>query len=384
MDQNHLDPHCRPARTWAVPLSRRRRNDKYTRSHKTSSRRQVFLSFNHPLPLLSSKMPNQMNGQACTKKSNDYMPPKSGILSILPLTVVPYAQLMRIEKPGGFYAFYFPHLIGLGLAANLSASRIAPSQLLVTALVLMPLNVLLRGAACSWNDTIDADLDRQVERCRLRPVARGAITETQAHYFTTALVLLLCLGIHYWFPARCLPHVLAILALYGLYPFGKRFTDYPQVILGFPMAWGCWLGSCSLDVDPFAVETTTRGPMICYFVAIVLWTIAYDSIYAHQDVKDDVKAGVRSMAVRFRDSTKMMCAILSTVVVALLVVAGLVANLGAAYFTVTCAGTALALAAMIHWVDLEKPASCMWWFTWQHWFVGGSMTAGLLLEDALY
>ena len=137
--------------------------------------------------------------------------------------------------------------------------------------------------------------------------------------------------------------------------------------------------SChALGVDP--LTSSTFHSTVCLFAANILWTVIYDTIYAHQDVKDDVKAGAMSMAVRFKDSTKTLTSILAVAMVLLLLTTGALTDMSLVYFVITCGGTAISLAAMIGLVDLESPDSCAWWFKWDFWFVGGSMVCGLLGE----
>lgn len=118
-----------------------------------------------------------------------YVPPSKGFLSILPAAWVPYAQLMRLEKPGGLYAFYFPYVLGLFYAACIANDIISPSRLLREGALFLLGSIILRGAACTWNDNIDQEFDRKVARCRLRPIARGAVSSAQGHLFTLGQTL---------------------------------------------------------------------------------------------------------------------------------------------------------------------------------------------------
>lgn len=160
----------------------------------------------------------------------------------------------------------------------------------------------------------------QVGRCRQRPIAQGAVSTTARHTFafvqTDILVLLFC-----QLPPECAPLAGLIGALYMYYPLCKRFTHYPQLILGVPLALSILVSCYALHVDPLG-ETHRAVVTGCLCAAEILWTMIYDTIYAHQEINDDIKAGVRSMAVRFRDTTKMMCSILAVFQVALLVGAG--------------------------------------------------------------
>src|SRR5438876_6701606 len=121
--------------------------------------------------------------------SSSYRAPQTGIFSIIPASAVPeswipYAELMRLDRPAGFYAFYFPYLIGLGYAASISNTTISARTIGEQAVHMFLGCILLRGVSCTWNDNIDQDFDRDVSRCRNRPIARGAVTTAQGHLFT--------------------------------------------------------------------------------------------------------------------------------------------------------------------------------------------------------
>ena len=332
-------------------------------------------------PARESKAPS--NPAALPPPPKLYVPPQHGLLAHIPTPWVPYAELMRLDRPAGLYAFYFPYLTGLSYSACVAQTRSPPppppSQLLWLSLLFLGGSVLLRGAACAWNDNIDQDFDRQVARCRNRPIARRAVSTRQGHVFTAALTagggcLLLLL------PAPCLYHAVPITVLFAIYPFAKRFTNYPQVVLGFPFAWAIFMSCAALGLDPFGVEL--RASTGSLFMANVLWTVVYDTIYAHQDIKDDVKAGVKSMAVRFADSTKTLASVLAVFQVALLLATGWLANLSPVYFVLSCGGATVALVNMIVRVELSDPASCAWWFHAGFWLVGGSVVVGLVAEYA--
>ena len=306
-----------------------------------------------------------------------YTPPKRGVLSVLPSALVPYGELMRIDRPAGFYAFYIPYLIGLGYAASIADPAPSPSHLAFLAGLFALGCVILRGAACAWNDNVDQDFDRKVERCQLRPIARGAITTTQGHLFTAALTLT-GLPFFAFLPIECSYHVVPITFLFGVYALMKRITNYPQVVLGFPIAWGILMAAAALESDILSEDLFL--PTNSLFLANVLWTIIYDTVYAHQDVKDDKKAGVKSMAVRFENSTKELVSVLALCQIGLLILTGQQTGLSPIYFLVSCGGAGIALITMISKVDLNDPASCAWFFYRGFWYVGGSIAAGLFVE----
>ncbi|KAI0404423.1 UbiA-domain-containing protein [Xylaria palmicola] len=365
-------------------------------STRTASREKVSVASNGTHTNMSQAKPSKKPATI------DYFPhlpaysdPTTGILSKLPHSWVPYAQLMRIDRPGGLYAFYFPYLIGLTYSACIASPSPEPRWVLSVAAVLLPFNVVLRGAACAWNDTVDQDFDRRVARCRHRPVARGAVSTAQAHLFTALQVALLGPATVALFPAACLPHFAIMVLLFGVYALMKRVTYYPQVVLGVPFAWAVFFCVAALGMEPlpFALplvragggefapaEATIGRATLALFAANILWTITYDTIYAHQDVADDAKAGVKGMALKFRHSTKLLASVLSAGQVGLLVLCGLWAGFGALYYLGTVGGVSLALAYYIYDVDLDSPESCGAWFHDQFWIVGAPFISGFVGE----
>ena len=284
---------------------------------------------------------------------------------------------MRLDRPAGLYAFYIPYLIGLGYGACLTDPIPSPTRIVRLSGLFLVFCRILRGAACSWNDNVDQEFDRQVARTRSRPIARRAVSTKQGHIFTVAL-LLAEIPVFMALPAACAYHAITINILFGGYALMKRITWYPQFVLGFPFAWAILMSCAALNVDPTSSQRII--PTMSLFIANVLWTMIYDTVYAHQDIRDDIKAGVKSMAIRFSDSTKKLAAILATMQVALLLYAGWGARLSPIYFIFACCGTAFALGIMIAEVDLKEPSSCAWFFHRGFWYVGGSIVMGFAGE----
>ncbi|KAE8381900.1 UbiA prenyltransferase [Aspergillus bertholletiae] len=302
-----------------------------------------------------------------------------------PTSWVPYMQLMRLDRPAGFIGFYMPSILGLVYAASLAGpDAVSPTQLWTQSGFFFVINLFIRGAACTWNDNMDQDYDRQVERCRGRPIARGAVSTQQGHVFLVLQLVVMGALLHP-LPQPCGAYAVAMGALYALYPFCKRFTHYPQAILGVPLSLVIVLSAYSLHIeagDPFQDRNRTAATL-ALGIAEVFWTMIYDTVYAHQDLPDDVRAGVKSMAVRFRNSTKPLCTVLGVLQVILLALAGVWTQMPPVYFIVGVAGTAVALAVMIVSVDLAVPASCAQWFKLGFCFVGGCMNGGFLAVYAV-
>lgn len=323
---------------------------------------------------------SRTNSRTVQRKHVDYFPhlppyssPKSGILSKLPSSWVPYGELMRVDRPGGLYAFYFPYIIGTFYAASIAPSPPMPRTVFSLIGLLLPFNILLRGAACAWNDNVDQVFDRQVERCRHRPVARGAISTTQANVFTICL-LVACYPVLITLPSSCMSHTAIAVMLFFIYALMKRITYYPQVVLGLPFAWAIFFCIAALGMDPFG---DYLAPTLALFTANCLWTIVYDTIYAHQDIADDEKAGVKGMALRFKSSTKLLSSLLTVAQVITLILCGHWAGFGPVYQVGTVGGVSVAMAYYIYSVDLKSPESCGAWFRDQFWTVGAGFVAGL-------
>ncbi|RHZ70903.1 hypothetical protein CDV55_106903 [Aspergillus turcosus] len=318
-----------------------------------------------------------------------YTTPKTGLFAIMPQSWIPYAELMRLDRPAGYWAFYWHFAIGLTLAASISSPTPSPLTLVSRFLFFAVWVVVLRGAVCTWNDTLDQDFDRRVSRTRNRPIPRGAVSTVQSHLFTLAQIavgaaLLLPL------PRGCMHHAALMTAILLVYPLGKRVTDFPQVILGIAFGMPIFLCGAALDADPlplsdlhrFGTETddVRLVAALCFCIGSILWTVIFDTVYAHQDAKDDAKAGVRSLAVRLEDRTKQALSVLAAAQVIFLFAAGVACKFSTIYFAASCVGTAISLAAMLWFVDLRHSASCAWWFCLGSHLVGASIVAGLLGE----
>jgi len=342
-------------------------------------------------------MNKNSTNQSPTLKPTGYHPPSSGIFRFIPAVCVPYAELMRLDRPAGYYAFYWHYLIGLSFAACIAFPAPSPTTLLSLTTYLGLWVVILRGATCTWNDNLDQEFDRQVMRTRFRPIARGAVTTTQAHIFTLAQTIL---GTLMLIPLSSAVSVYASImtAILLIYPLGKRITHFPQVILGVGLAMPVFMCCAVLKTDPFIQPnamsegiTSQNGNAdidvnrrhwgaACLYAASLLWTIIFDTVYAHQDIKDDVKAGVKSLAVRLGKDTKTALSLLSVVQVGLLISSGYLCAFSRIYFLLGCGGVAAALGGMLVFVQLDKPSSCAWWFGPGSKLVGASLVGGLLGE----
>lgn len=307
-----------------------------------------------------------------------YEPPKSGFLSYLPASFVPYAELIRIDKPVGTYYLLFPCIFSTLLAAPLASPITAPSTVLATSALFATGALVMRGAGCTINDLWDRNLDPKVARTRLRPIARGAVSPEAAIIYT-GCQLLTGLAVLLQFPFECFFYATPSLLLVSTYPLAKRVTNYPQAVLGLTFSWGAIMGFPALGVDLLSnPEALTAAA--CLYASNIAWTILYDMIYAHQDIKDDAKAGIKSIALRHEKNTKAVLSGLAIVHTTLLAAAGAAIGAGPIFYIGTCGGALLTTANMIWRVRLSSVKNCWWWFRSGCWMTGGAITLGLTGE----
>ena len=214
---------------------------------------------------------------------------KGGWIEQMPSAVRPYLYLSRLDRPVGVWLLLLPGVWSIGLSSGLSG--VAAICLFVVGATVM------RAAGCVINDMWDRDLDAQVERTRARPLASGVLGLKQAALFLFALLLcgLIVLLQFNWLTIMLgfcsLPLVIA-------YPFMKRITYWPQLFLGFTFNFGALMGWSAMS------GALSYSAVLLYFGGI-LWTIGYDTIYAHQDKEDDVLIGVRSTALKFGEKSRV-------------------------------------------------------------------------------
>jgi 4-hydroxybenzoate polyprenyltransferase len=236
----------------------------------------------------------------------------------------------------------------------------------------------MRGAGCTINDLWDRNLDPHVERTRLRPIARRAISPQAAIVFTGAQ-LLTGLGVLLSLPFVCFWYATPSLLFVATYPLAKRFTHYPQFVLGLTFSWGAMMGFPALGVDLLSDQAALVAAA-CLYSSSVAWTVLYDMIYAHMDIKDDAKVGIKSIALKHDKETKAVLAGLAVVQVGLLAATGVAAGLGPVFFAGSCGSAAFSLGTMIRRVDLKNVKDCWWWFKNGCWFTGGGVALGLFAE----
>ncbi|KAF2711729.1 prenyltransferase, UbiA family protein [Pleomassaria siparia CBS 279.74] len=305
-----------------------------------------------------------------------------GWVSVVPSACVPYIQLTRLYNPAPTMMIYFPHLFGL-LYAAITLRTPFPTVLRAAA-VLLGGSFFFSNAAHIWDDIVDAPLDALIERTRHRPIPRKAVTLNMACVFMVtqaigALVFFL------WFPSGFQDAVWTLPSILGTayYPYAKRHTRVPQLVLGFCISWGVFIGASALNVEIISNYRSGWGvdlPLVYVFLGCMLWTIIYDTLYAHLDLQADLQLGVGSTAVLFQGYTKYYLWMGLVLMSASMMAAGIAGSLGAGFFLIAVGGSFVSLGLMIAKVDLEKPESIGWWFSNGFRYTAELVGSGLMLE----
>lgn len=265
----------------------------------------------------------------------------------LPAWARPYARLARWERPIGWWLLLWPCWWSAALGAiDSGAPWPNPWHL---ALFLIGA-VAMRGAGCTFNDLVDEDIDAKVERTRSRPIPAGQVSRGQAKLFL-AVQALVGAAVLVQFNLFTILLGLASLLVVAIYPFMKRFTDWPQLFLGFAFSWGALMGWAA------AFGSLDWAPILLYAGGIA-WTIGYDTIYAHQDKEDDAMVGVRSTARLFGTWTKPALAILYGLATVLFMLAAALVDAGPFAFAGLALG-AVHLLWQIVVLDIDDPDQCL-------------------------
>ena len=276
-----------------------------------------------------------------------------------------YLLLTRLHRRIGIYLLLWPTLWALWVAA-VGAPR--PEVLVVFVLGV----ILMRSAGCVINDFADRRIDPHVERTRERPIASGRVSPREALLVFTVLCLLAFALV---LTMNRLTIYLSFIgaALAAIYPFMKRYTHLPQVVLGMAFGWAIPMA--------FAAQTgEVPKEAWLLFVVNVVWSVSYDTMYAMADREDDLKIGVKSTAILFGDADRLIVAILQGLVLFGLLLLGQQLSLGAAYHAGLLAALGFALYQQ-YLIRNRDPARCFQAFLNNSW-LGGAVFVGLLLDFA--
>lgn len=285
------------------------------------------------------------NDKHLTDENSNKLGLAGKLVEATPASVQPYLKLCRLDKPIGSWLLYWPCGWSIALAAQPGALPDIPMLLLFGAGA-----VVMRGAGCTINDMWDRDIDKKVLRTKGRPLVSGSVSLKQSWVFlagqlSIGLAILLQLNWYSIFLGA------SSLGLVITYPLMKRFTYWPQFMLGLTFNWGALLGYS-------AVQGSINFPVcIPLYIAGVCWTLLYDTIYAHQDRRDDLLIGMKSTAIKFGNNTKVYLSLFSITMISNLLLSGVMNSQTWPYYA---AITILSshLASQIVTLNIDNASDC--------------------------
>ena len=319
---------------------------------------------------MTSAMTEKPNSDAFGGRVSD-APSDNFVYQVLPRAAWPYAQLARWDRPIGWQLLMWPCFWSAALAANaaMDEGMFQPWQLISHLVLFFIGAVAMRGAGCTYNDLIDHEIDNEVARTRSRPLPSGRVSRFEAKVFL-AVQAVVGLIVLLQFNAFSILLGIASLLVVAIYPFAKRFTDWPQFFLGLAFSWGALMGWAG-------VFGSLSWAPIWLYAAAVAWTIGYDTIYAHQDKEDDALVGVRSTARLFGDNTKAWLIGLYGLTLVFLLFSYIAGDAGLFAYVGLIAATVM-LAWQILIIDIDNPDQCLKLFKFNT-QVGAVLFGGLIL-----
>ena len=258
-----------------------------------------------------------------------------------------FVQLTRLNQPIGFFLLFWPCAWGLTLGYYFNSD----TNLYLKYMILFFLgSVLMRGAGCIFNDIVDRDLDKKVQRTKERPIASGKISVPKASICTIVLCLVSLL-ILLQFNWLTIALGMSSMTLAFAYPFMKRITYWPQLFLGLTFNWGIIMGWASIT-NSISIE-----PLMLYLSAI-FWTLGYDTIYGLQDIRDDEIIGVKSTSIKFKNNVKVFVGTCYSLCVLCILILGLLMEIDK-YLLALSTFFILSLIYQINFFKIDNPKSCL-------------------------
>ena len=232
-----------------------------------------------------------------------------------------FVDLIRIKKPIGIMLLFWPCLWGLTLGNEFTINSLKYEIYLIYFLLG---SFLMRSAGCVVNDILDRKYDKFVKRTKVRPIASGRISVRLGLVYAAILCLLA------FFILTQFNYVVILLGIFSMpfafsYPLMKRYTYWPQLFLGFTFNYGLIMGWFSINLEFSYI------PIVFYIVAI-FWTLAYDTIYGFQDIKDDEIIGVKSTSIKFKKNPKLLIFLCYSIFISMQIITGVMMEFGNYYF----------------------------------------------------
>ena len=232
-----------------------------------------------------------------------------------------FVDLIRIKKPIGIMLLFWPCLWGLTLGNNFTINNLKYGIYLIYFLLG---SFLMRSAGCIVNDILDRKYDKLVKRTKFRPIASGKISVRLSLFYATILCLLAFLILIQF------NYVVIFLGIASMpfafsYPLMKRFTYWPQLFLGFTFNYGLIMGWFSINLEFSYIP-------IVFYIGAIFWTLAYDTIYGFQDIKDDEIIGVKSTSIKYKKNPKLFIFLCYSIFILMQILTGVMMEFSNYYF----------------------------------------------------
>jgi len=266
----------------------------------------------------------------------------AGLIASCKKSIAPYLELMRLQHSTGTFLVLFPSLWAIGLPSEGHIPFLLFAIFALGAFV-------MRSAGCVINDIVDRKIDARIERTQNRPIPSGRITLGSA-VFLFIVLLLIGFGLLLTLNTTAIMLGAVILIPVLIYPFMKRITYWPQAFLGLTINWGVIVGWA-------AVAGSVTPSAIMLYIACFFWTLGYDTLYAYQDIKDDTRHGVKSLAIKLGRRGKQYIGVFYAIAFILLWFVGIVEHASLTYTIFLLLG-AFQLFWQVAQVNLDNPADC--------------------------
>jgi len=258
-----------------------------------------------------------------------------------------FVELTRLNKPIGFMLLFWPCSWGLALAYNENQNF----DLFLYYLILFFLgSVLMRSAGCIFNDIVDKDFDKKVQRTKSRPIASGKITVNQSLVYVITLCLAAFLVL-IQFNLFTIVLGMSSMLLAFTYPFMKRITYWPQLFLGITFNWGILMAWASMN-------NNVTPEIVILYISAIFWTLGYDTIYGAQDMSDDEIIGLKSTSIKFKENIKLFVAVSYLLTISLMFFL-FSSKIGINFFSTLFLGFLISLIYQIVKFDHMKPKLCL-------------------------
>ena len=258
-----------------------------------------------------------------------------------------FIELTRLKKPIGYMLLFWPCVWGLTLAYNFSNNL---NTYFFYIILFFVGSVLMRSAGCIVNDILDRKFDKKVSRTKNRPIASGKISVSLGLVYSSILCLLAFLVLIN-FNNLTIIIALASMPLAFTYPLMKRYTYWPQLFLGITFNYGLILGWTSV------YNTISLVPIIFYTGAI-FWTLAYDTIYGFQDIKDDEIIGLKSTSIKFKSKPNVLLILCYSIFLTSLILVGVLLNMNNFFFFLSSV-VSFHMFYQLKNLNIKNPAKCL-------------------------